>query len=237
LKRWLGQRIKDNPLEFYWPHTLGCDGTKCHTIEHTYTDSQNQTYKIKGCPQYLFHISPGDVRLFLGANRAGKTTCAIVEVAMVATGIIPPTLRQYPKQRRYTRPTKGRIVAADFKKAVGEVITQALDDWIPPKLIVDKERNNQGIFDKYFVRHTSGGISTFDILTHEQDVKVCEGWAGDWVLYDEPPPEAHRVALARGLIDRMGWEMFALTPLSEPWLYDQLYMKSSNLMELVKEEK
>ena len=126
-------------------------------------------------------------------------------------------------KRRYSRPTKGRVLANDFKKAVGEVITEAIDDWIPKSLILHKSRNSMGIFDKYWIQHISGGVSTFDIITYEQDSSVAEGWNGDWAWYDEPPPRGHRIATARGLVDRLGWEIFTLTPLKEPWLFDELW--------------
>jgi len=217
--------ISRNPLEFYWPHAPGCDGTKCHTIINSYIDSFGHKYVIKGCPQYLFHTSLANVRLFLGSNRTGKTTCGIVEDAFHCTGYYP---KWYPYERRYSRPVRGRILANDFKKAVGEVITADIEKWFP-KGSFQRDKNNQGIYDKYFIKHKSGGTSTFDIVTYEQDVSVCEGWSGDWVHYDEPPPIGHRVACARGLMDRNGFEIFTLTPLSEAWIFDSLYLRSNIL--------
>ena len=218
--------MNQNPLEFYWPHAYGCDGKNCSTNTINCEDSFKHQYTIKGCPQFLFHTSLANVRLFLGSNRVGKTCCGTVEVLFHLTGFYPSW---YPKERRYDRAVKGRILASDFKKAVGEVITTSLDEWIPKSLLEAKDKNNQGIYDKYFIKHKSGQISTFDIVTYEQDIGVCEGWAGDFLWYDEPPPQGHRIASARGLIDRNGWEIFTLTPLREAWIYDQLYMRSNLL--------
>ena len=66
-----------------------------------------------------------------------------------------------------------------------------------------------------------------DILTYEMDSKQCEGWWGDFVWYDEPPPRTHRVATLRGLTDRLGWEIFTLTPLDQPWLFDEIWENSN----------
>ena len=178
-------------------------------------------YTIEGCPQWFFHTSDADVRCYFGSNRAGKTTAGTVEgPGFAATGLYPDW---YPNFRRYNRPTRGRILAEEFKKSVGEVILPTLFDWIPPSLIIDKQKNSQGIYDKFFIRHVSGGVSVFDIVTYEQKSEVCEGWSGDWAWYDEPPPRPHRIATARGLIDYMGWEIFTLTPLKEAWIFDELW--------------
>ncbi len=215
--------IARNPLDFYWPHAPGCDGTKCHTIVNTYTDSFGHKYIVKGCPQHSFHTSLADVRLFLGSNQSGKTTCGIIEDCIHLTGKYPVW---YPKERRYSRPVKGRILANDFKKAVGEVITEAIDKWLPKSCLESKDKNNQGIYDKYFIKHKSGGISTLDIVTYEQDSAVCEGCTNDFAHYDEPPPITHRVATARGLMARNGWEIFTLTPLREAWIFDKIFQQS-----------
>ncbi|GAG17322.1 unnamed protein product, partial [marine sediment metagenome] len=220
LKRLKSQRIKSSPLKFYWPHTENCDGTQCHTVSNTYTDAYGIQYTIKGCPQYFFHISDADVRCFFGSNRSGKTTAGIVESSFHLTGIYPDW---YPIERRYSEPVKSRILANDFKKAVGEVITEAIDDWLPDNLVHDKDKNSQGIYDKYWIKHKSGGVSSFDIITYEQDVSVAEGWSGHFAWYDEPPPRGHRIATARGLMDYDGWEIFTLTPLKEAWIFDELW--------------
>jgi len=107
---------------------------------------------------------------------------------------------------------------------VGEVITEAINKWLPKSLIVDKSRSSQGIYDKYWIKHKSGNISSFDIITYEQDSAVAEGWTGDWAWYDEPPPHQHYIATSRGLMVNEGWSIFTLTPLKEPWLFDSIFV-------------
>jgi len=131
-------------------------------------------------------------------------------------------------ERRYREPVRGRILANDFKKAVGEVITAALDTWLP-KHLVTRDKNQMGIYDKYYVKHKSGGISTFDIITYEQKSEVAEGWWGHMAWYDEPPPRGHRVATVRGLTDFSGWEIFTLTPLKEPYLFDDIWTPGNKI--------
>lgn len=228
VKRVKRDRLNHNPLLYYWPHTEGCDGTKCWSNKNKYVDAYGQAYEIGGCPQYFFHTSLADVRTFFGSNQSGKTTAGIVECGFHLTGLYPDW---YPIERRYNYPIVGRVLANDFKKAVGEVITKAIDAWIPKSLIVDKSRSSQGIYDKYWVRHKSGGISSFDIITYEQDSSVAEGWVGKFAWYDEPPPHQHYIATSRGLMQQEGWSIFTLTPLKEPWLFDSLWSKG-NLIEV-----
>lgn len=75
----------------------------------------------------------------------------------------------------------------------------------------------------WHIKHKSGGESFFDILTYEQDPYLAEGWNGDFALFDEPPPRDMYIATVRGLIDNDGICLFTLTPLKEPWLFDEIY--------------
>jgi len=144
---------------------------------------------------------------------------------MHATGYYPDW---YPKEHRIKKSNKGRIFAETFKVA-DEVINGEIEKWFPKGTIKDRDRNNQGIWTKYYIKYTSGGTSTFDIMTYEQSEDQCESWSGNWVWYDEPPPRGHRVATLRGLTDHMGYEFFTLTPLKEPWLFDEIYSDPKNL--------
>jgi len=170
--------------------------------------------------QEQFHKSDKLIRAFFGGNRSGKTTAGTCELVLHTTGDYPDW---YPQDQRYFRPIRARVFATDFKKGVNEVITPCLERWFPQGSIKAKSKNNQGSYDKYWVNHASGGVSVFDIMTYEQDNKVAEGWSGDFLWFDEPPPREHWIASKRGLIDYNGRAIFTLTPLREPWLFDEIY--------------
>ena len=91
---------------------------------------------------------------------------------------------------------------------------------MPKTQIKRKVKNPQGIVIKY---ELSNG-SSFDIMTHEQDTTQFEGWSGDMVWFDEPPPRDKYVACLRGLVDTKGRGILTLTPLSQPWIYDEIYV-------------
>lgn len=173
-------------------------------------------YYVPHLIQFCFHICRKRTKAFFGGNRSGKTTSNIIELIWHMTKLYPVW---YPEENKFRGRVKARIVCNDFTKAVEEVITEKLNEWIPEGYLADKKRNQQGHFVKYIFKDGS----FFDIMTYEQEAKQHEGADRDLILYDEPPPRDIRIAEKRGLVDRNGREMFGLTPLSEPWIFDEIY--------------
>lgn len=169
--------------------------------------------------QMQFMISDAICRAIFGGNRSGKTTVGGIEFCSHITKTYPDW---YPESMRLTGPVKGRIIATDFQKGIGEVIIPFLDEWLDPALIAKKIRNNMGIPVKYLLKDGS----QFDLLTHEQDINQFEGWKGHIAWFDEPPPRDRYVATQRGLVDYNGRHWLTLTPLTQPWIYDDIYTKA-----------
>lgn len=165
-------------------------------------------------------MSKAKVRGIFGGNRSGKTTAGVVEFLMHMTQQYP---EWYPTYNRYNRPVKGRIVATDYGKGVGEVIIPTIEMWIDSTVggsfVDQKFRNPIGIPVKWVFKNGS----QFDILTHEQATEAFEGWSGDLAWFDEPPPRDKYIATRRGLVDNDGKTMLTLTPLKQPWVYDEIY--------------
>ncbi len=168
-----------------------------------------------------FHLSGAHIRAIFGGNRSGKTTCGGMEFLFHITGAYPDW---YPKESRYAYPIKGRIMAQDYSKGVGEVIIPFLEEWLDMSLVARKIRNPLGIPVKWIMKNGS----VFDILTYEQQVEAFEGWKGHIVWFDEPPPREKYIATLRGLVDYKGRAWLTLTPLSQPWIYDEIYTKTSD---------
>jgi phage terminase large subunit-like protein len=211
-------RISRNPLKYFWPHQKNCDGINCSQAHISYETYDGKKYLIRGCPQFEFLSSGKDIKAFFGGNRSGKTTAGVIEVSYHATGDYPDWWRG----RRWDRPTIGRVFASDFAKGV-RVVTKKLKEWLPKDAIVEVYRNNQKADVEWYIRHKSGATSYFDVMSYEQEVDLAEGWSGDWALFDEPPPREMYIATARGLVDTDGLTLFTLTPLKEPWLFDEIY--------------
>lgn len=180
-----------------------------------------KTLYIPHPKQKLFHCAGNTVRAVFGGNRSGKSEMGINEVRMHSTGQYPSW---YPEDKRWNEPTRGRIVIKDFKKH-GEVIENKLRQWFDPSTIIKIEKS-MGNLNKVFIRHISGGTSVFDVMTHEQDSLQFEGWNGHWVWFDEPMPREKYIACLRGLVDFKGRAWITATPLSEPWLFDEIMSNS-----------
>lgn len=168
--------------------------------------------------QEEFHTSPARCRALFGGNRSGKTCAGTLEFLFHITGMYP---KWYPDENKMQAPIKGRIVAKDFQKGVGEVIIPSLDEWLDDSLVKKKYRNPIGIPVKWTLKNGS----VFDILTYEQNTEQFEGWKGHVAWFDEPPPRDKYVATLRGLVDYKGKHWLTLTPLTQPWIYDDIYTK------------
>lgn len=178
--------------------------------------------------QQEFHESSAKIRFLSGGNRSGKTEGGVAEDIMHATGLYPDW---YPQGLRLNAHNRGRVVVTDFDQG-GAVFEEKLWKWLPRDLAAEVHRTVKGALKKLVVRHVDGGNSVIEILTHEQDDMVFEGWSGHWAHFDEPPPREKFIATLRGLIDFKGRCWLTLTPISEPWLYDEFVSKSDTDKEL-----
>ena len=135
------------------------------------------------------------------------------------TGLYP---KWYPDYNKKVQPVIGRIIAKDFQKGVGEVIIPFLEEWLDMSIVQKKYRNPIGVPVKWTLKNGS----VFDILTHEQNTEQFEGWKGHIAWFDEPPPRDKYIATLRGLVDYRGRPWLTLTPLTQPWIYDDIYTQS-----------
>lgn len=154
---------------------------------------------------------------YTGGNRTGKTTIgAIISIATVM-GRWPWNGKRLPIP--HNNPRKVRILGEDWESHLGKVIIPELEIWWPKNRPVKKKKNNQGI-DFYWADLKTG--STIEIFSYKQDPSVQEGGNYDVCYYDEPPPRKHRVANARGLVDRNGRELFCMTLLKQAWVHHEV---------------
>ena len=164
--------------------------------------------------QELFHKSQKKVRMIGGGNQSGKSLCSTVEGMQLSLGIHP--------YRKMSIPNKGRVVANDIKKGLGEIIGTLYSKFLPMSEVKRIKKYPGGEISK--VEYRNG--SQVDFLTYEQDTKAFEGWTGNWVQWDEPMPREKYIASLRGLIRYKGITWMAMTPLSEPWIYDEIYTQA-----------
>lgn len=163
-----------------------------------------------------FHMSTKYIRGLFGGNRAGKSLAGLLEFLFHITGFYP---EWYPIHGRMLQPLSGRIVVKDFGYATDKTITPMLKEWLPQKDVVRVRKNSFGVAVDYEMKNGS----SFSIMTWEQDTEQFEGANIQICWFDEPVPRDKYIASLRGLIDRGGRAWLTLTPLTEPWIYDELY--------------
>lgn len=155
---------------------------------------------------------------FTGANRIGKTTIGVILALSVVFGryLWKDTPVVGINQRL---PRRVRYVGQGWETHIKAVVEPMIRMWWPATRPVETRKNNQGV--DYVWKDALTG-STLELMSNSQESSVFEGWAGDLVVYDEPPRRDVRVACARGLIDRRGRELFCATLLKEAWLHREV---------------
>jgi len=156
------------------------------------------------------------VLTYTGANRTGKTTILTIIAFSVMFGkwLWNDQKIWFP----HNNPRKCRITGQDWEKQIKAVLMPELKKWWPKsrKLVGGRpKKNNNGV--EYWWEDEKTG-STLEVMSNLQDSDLHEGWYGDFSGYDEPPKREIRVANARGLVDRQGRELFAMTLLKEAWV-------------------
>ncbi len=202
------------------------------------------------------HFSDARVIGIGGGNGSSKTSTAITDLIIRATGQIPLSLKDKYPRKKFRGPINCRIVV--------ESITTTLHPIILPKLMwwrwqgVDRPGGDRGYYglvpkhclikgewDKSWTERTRTlqviysdpdtgkpeGISTIQMMSYDQD--PSDFASGDYhiILHDEPPKESIWVEnLARTMrVD--GTMMLAMTWPDDPtipvdWILDRIYEKA-----------
>lgn len=132
-------------------------------------------------------------RLFMAANRVGKTVSGALESSFHATGEYP----DWWKGRRFDGPTHGWAMgstARSTRDTVQKELLGPIGAWGTGMLPADKIGKMwslagvpQGI-DMLQVKHKSGGWSTVGFKNYEQPIEAFYGTALHWVWPDEIIP-------------------------------------------------
>lgn len=173
-------------------------------------------------PKHLEFFAAGaryKERLFMAANRVGKSEAGAFETACHLTGNYP----DWWVGHRFTQPievwacgttseTTRDIVQAKLLGMVGHEGT----GMIPGNLIVHTTPRRAGLsgsVESAWVRHVSGKNSLLGLKTYEQGRKSFEGTSKHLIWLDEEPPEdIYTECLTRTLTTR-GSTLITFTPL------------------------
>jgi phage terminase large subunit-like protein len=133
-------------------------------------------------------------RLFMAANRVGKTVSGAYEATCHATGLYP----EWWQGKRFDGPTEGWVCGTTSESTRDIVQVSLLGrpsdpgcGMIPPNAVAETKRRPSGLRDsieQILVKHTSGGISVIGLKSYEQGRKSFEGTSKHWIWCDEEPP-------------------------------------------------
>ena len=173
-------------------------------------------YYVPNAVQHKAHQSTARTILLCAANRIGKSTFGCMELCYALTRKYPDW---FPVERRFTRPVRAAISATEFP-IITRVIEPKIKQYLPRDYYIMRRKGG------YVSRIECRDGSTVDILTLEMDDSAYESADWDIVWEDEPQNQRKREGLIRGLIDRRGLEIITFTPLTEPWMKNELIDKA-----------
>lgn len=170
--------------------------------------------------QLRAHKKVAKTILYTGGNRAGKSTFGAQELYFHLTKKYPD---YFPKERRFEGPVKCAISCTEFP-----IVTRVIE----PKIVAvlpsgsyRMKKTAQGYVSR--IEYEDG--STIDVLTLEMKNEAYESADWDFVWCDEPQSQTKYYAMRRGLIDRQGQMVITFTPLTEPWMHDELISKADEV--------
>ncbi len=181
--------------------------------EEAYSTATLDLYKPHA-GQEAFHKSKAKIRVVVTGNRWGKTTASIIEACWLALGIHP--------YHSIPIPNRGKLYGESFSM-IDETIKIKFDEWLPKKFLSRKKPYTYNQWGHLSGINFANGSRTV-INTYDQHEKKAEGSNWNYCGFDEPPSREIYVANLRGLVDFGGLMWFTCTPLSEAWIYDDLWL-------------
>ncbi len=184
-------------------------------------------FGIEHCHKHRAFFEAGALyneRLFLAANRIGKSVSGAFESACHATGLYP----SWWKGRRFDKPTRGWVIGSTARatRDTGQKeLLGPIGAWgtgmIPRELLGNcwsLAGVPQGI-DIIQIKHVSGGWSTIGFKNYEQPLQAFFGTDLEWVWMDEECPQEHynecllRTMTTNGIIYVTFTPLKGLTPM------------------------
>lgn len=149
-------------------------------------------------PKHLLFFEAGAVykeRLFMAANRVGKSESGAFETTLHLTGRYP----EWWKGRRFDKPVQWWACGTTSEttrdivqeKLCGSIVAIGTG-MIPGHLITHHTRRPHGLpgaIEQIWVKHISGGTSTLGFKAYEQGRQSFEGTAKHGAWCDEEPPQ------------------------------------------------
>lgn len=166
--------------------------------------------------QVPFHASTAKKKLYIGGNRSGKTTSAVVEDIYWAKG-------EHPNRKVPEAPTYGRVHGVDFLQGVQKILLPQFQRWVPPSMLKNgswEDSYNKELRTLYFENG-----SFIEFMSYDQDLNKFAGTSRHFNHYDEEPPQHIFNESNARLVDTAGSYWVSMTPVDGmTWVYETLYL-------------
>jgi phage terminase large subunit-like protein len=176
-------------------------------------------------PKHMEFFSSGAMfkeRLFMAANRVGKSEGGAYEVTCHLTGRYP----DWWTGRRFAEPVEvwacgttsetTRDIVQTKLFGPADRVGQWTGGMMPPNLIVKHSRRPHGLpnsLESVWIKHVSGGTSVVGLKTYEQGRKSFEGTAKHVIWCDEEPPADCYTEMLYRTLTTQGIVLVTFTPL------------------------
>lgn len=193
-------------------------------------------YSYSKYPKHMMFFAGGAEyreRLFMAANRVGKSVAGGFEAACHLTGMYP----DWWKGKRFDRPTDG-WAAGDTGQTTRDIIQDvlfgypsgALGTGMVPGHLITQVRRRAGIpdaFDTVRVKHISGGESIIGFKSYDQGRRSFQGTGKDFIWLDEEcPQDVYNECLLRTMTTN-GVVYVTFTPLTGMTMFIQDFLKDA----------
>lgn len=173
---------------------------------------------------WFMRSSVAQTRLMLGGNQTGKTYGIGAELISWCLGFYPwngkPVV--FPGGRKWTQGMRFGLAGKDFINALSEDILPKMNGLLPLKEMGCEFEKIQGrVISK--ITFPAPFYSSIKLLSYEMEPGKFEGYTWDGFAFNEPPPRYAYVGTKRGMMRNGAPILFAMTPLEEPWIKDELY--------------
>lgn len=180
--------------------------------------------------QVKFHKSTKKGRLYIGGNRAGKTTANVLECLWWMTKTHP----YRPEINSIEEPIRGRLVCVDFGTLVKNIIPQ-FQQWTPKKYLIEGSWDKS--YDKQNKILTLNNGAFIEFMSYDQQLDKFSGTSRHFISFDEEGP-SHIFSECRArLVDTGGSWWISMTPLDGlTWVYEDIWNPWDKLRQKNKED-
>lgn len=229
------QQERENPYWFYEPTDGNIEGERRQFLEK-YLKREDIPQKLVGSLQ--IHMSEAGIRGASGGNQSGKSTTAIIESLMKASGVVPfcfdPTKASFKwklPEKRYvwTEPQVVRVISIDYQNGILKNMLPQFRHWTPKEFLLngkweDSYSAEKQILSIYWEGKLRGSI---EFMSNNQDLASFQGPARHMLVFDEEPDhEIYKENILRLTTAKEFDVLFAMTPTNGlSWVWDEIVSK------------